>query len=226
MGSAYDAPPEVVEVMEGHEDADRKLDVMASYANGRRYEKRASRGARRLEARGQGLLLSRPEALDDGDQRYTVRATLALCAKIAGVEAFDLDAAACEESHKAPKFYTIADDGLKQPWFGRVWVNPPYSDVGPWVAKAWHEMRRDGEASTVAMLLPSTRSEQKWWQQQVEPFRDGRKRHAGGALLTTHNLPGRQRFGIVGNPEGVGVGSPPFGVVLLIWRRSEREASK
>ena len=41
----------------------------------------------------------------------------------------------------------------------------------------------------------------------------------GFVNLTTHFLPGRTRFGHPGNPEGVGVGSPPFGCVLLVWRR-------
>lgn len=28
--------------------------------------------------------------------------------------------------------FTIADDGLSQPWHGFVWCNPPYSDPLPW----------------------------------------------------------------------------------------------
>ena len=30
---------------------------------------------------------------------------------------------------------TIADDGLRTPWVGRVWCNPPYADAGRWLAR-------------------------------------------------------------------------------------------
>jgi len=36
----------------------------------------------------------------------------------------------------AAKHYTIQDDGLAQPWTGRVWCNPPYGRKTPkWLAK-------------------------------------------------------------------------------------------
>ena len=41
----------------------------------------------------------------------------------------DLDPASSKPANKiikATKFYTLADDGLKQPWNGRLWLNPPY----------------------------------------------------------------------------------------------------
>jgi phage N-6-adenine-methyltransferase len=35
----------------------------------------------------------------------------------------------------AARHLTVEDDGLSEPWEGRVWLNPPYSDVERWVAR-------------------------------------------------------------------------------------------
>jgi hypothetical protein len=35
----------------------------------------------------------------------------------------------------ANTYYTIADDGLEQPWHGQIWMNPPFSNATPWVNK-------------------------------------------------------------------------------------------
>ena len=42
---------------------------------------------------------------------------------------FDLDPCSSEKRKwdTAKKHFTILDDGLKQEWIGRVWLNPPYS---------------------------------------------------------------------------------------------------
>ncbi len=51
---------------------------------------------------------------------------------------FDLDVAAPPGGVPwipTKRFYTMEDDGLTQPWFGRVWMNPPYSNVTPWIEK-------------------------------------------------------------------------------------------
>lgn len=71
----------------------------------------------------------------DQDRRYTTRETMDLCKQLAHVEAWDLDVAADEESHWAPRWFGIETDGLRQPWTGNVWCNPPYSDIAPWVVE-------------------------------------------------------------------------------------------
>ena len=51
---------------------------------------------------------------------------------------FDLDVAAPIDNKghvPAMRKYTQLDDGLAQPWEGRVWMNPPFSKVTPWVKK-------------------------------------------------------------------------------------------
>lgn len=124
---------------------------------------------------------------------------------------FTLDVAASAENTKCEKFFTREQDGLVQSWAGEsVWCNPPYSDVGSWVAKAWGEYR---STNGIVMLLPANRTEQKWWQQDVEPWRD-----RDGSPLLVKFLPGRMRFDrpdVVIGPKG---DRPPFGCCLLIWR--------
>lgn len=51
---------------------------------------------------------------------------------------FDLDPCACDPQPwlAAKTQYTINEDGLSQPWFGRVWMNPPYGpETSKWLKK-------------------------------------------------------------------------------------------
>lgn len=148
-------------------------------------------------------------ARDDVDDRRTPLDLLAECAALAGVRAFDLDVAASEDNAKALAFYDTNHDGLTHPWDGRVWCNPPYSDIRPWVEKAWAECDA-GHAAVIAMLLPANRTEQGWWQEWVEPYREG-------VTLRVHFLAGRRRFDRPGWEKPAKGDRPPFGLCLLVW---------
>jgi phage N-6-adenine-methyltransferase len=153
-------------------------------------------------------------ALDDVDDRGTKPEFIATLEERFG--AFHLDVAAAAHNAKAPNYYTRTDDGLSRAWFGRVWCNPPYSDCGTWVEKAWQEWRRPeggpGNPSLIVMLLPANRVEQGWWQDHVEPHRD-----KPGSPLRVEFLRGRMRFDRPGWVVPEKGDRPPFGLALLIW---------
>lgn len=120
-------------------------------------------------------------------------------AAIASLEAefgkFDLDPCARAETAKATRFYTKEDDGLVQPWEGRVFVNPPYSAPGPWMKKAIAEQAR----ATSLLVLPAA-TDVAWFHDLVLPFGNVRF------------IRGRLRFhGWSGTP----VGSPTAGNILV-----------
>jgi hypothetical protein len=50
---------------------------------------------------------------------------------------FDLDPAAPPHPTHVPctNHYTINDNGLTQPWHGRIWLNPPFSNPAPWIER-------------------------------------------------------------------------------------------
>ena len=77
---------------------------------------------------------------------------------------FTLDACAVKENAKCEAYYTPEQDGLDQPWTGRVWCNPPYGrNVGQWVKKA-HDTASGG--GFVVMLLPA-RTDTRWFHDYI-----------------------------------------------------------
>lgn len=99
---------------------------------------------------------------------------------------FDLDPASNAANAKAPMFYTAEDDGLAQPWKGRVWLNPPYGRTIPaWMAKAAASVA-DGSAELVCCLVPA-RVDTRWW------------RDALAAASLVRIIPGRLKFGFTEN---------------------------
>lgn len=66
----------------------------------------------------------------------------------------DLDPASCAEANtkvRAERIYTFAEDGLRQEWSGRVWLNPPFSQWEAWVPKILAEWRR-GQITEMCVL--------------------------------------------------------------------------
>jgi hypothetical protein len=117
--------------------------------------------------------------------------------------AFDLDPCATEESNTAIICYSLdqGEDGLLLPWYGDVFVNPPYGrSVGRWVEKCYNEVLLGNAVTVVALLPASTGAEwfQKWVMQATE----------------VRLLKGRIKF--------VGTKDPaPFDSVVAVWRRGQ-----
>jgi phage N-6-adenine-methyltransferase len=161
-----------------------------------------------FKAQNHGQQTAKRGALDHVDDRGTDPEFFAKMVERFGP--FDLDAAAAPHNAKCERFYTVADNALELPWTGRVWCNPPYSDLAAWVAKAHFEYHV-GTAKAIVMLLPANRTEQGWWQKYIEPERDT----ALGPKVEF--LPGRMRFIRAGATEIGPNERPPFGCCLVIW---------
>lgn len=82
---------------------------------------------------------------------------------------FVWDLAASHDNKVCDSCYTEEDDALIQPWNvveGWNWCNPPYADLGPWVAKAASESFKGAQTT---MLVPASVGAQ-WWKTWVEPY--------------------------------------------------------
>ena len=70
----------------------------------------------------------------------------------------------------AQHHFTKAMDGLSRPWFGHVFVNPPYGRALPhWVLKTYLAHNR-GETGETILLVPA-RTDTKWFQYLWEASR-------------------------------------------------------
>lgn len=66
---------------------------------------------------------------------------------------FETDVCANKENAKCQHYFTEAEDGLKQDWIGRCWMNPPFNrDLKKWVIKAKEESVK--HSSLICCLVP------------------------------------------------------------------------
>lgn len=78
---------------------------------------------------------------------------------------FTLDVCALPENAKCPRYFTPSDDGLRQPWTGRVWCNPPYGKtIGQWCRKASEETRKGAE---LIVMLVHARTDTRWFHEYI-----------------------------------------------------------
>ena len=114
---------------------------------------------------------------------------------------FTLDPCATSENAKCPTYFTPEIDGLKQKWFGRVFMNPPYGrEIGKWMKKAYEECKIKGNCELVVCLIPS-RTDTRWWHDYVMKADEIRF------------IKGRLKFD--------GKNSAPFPSCIVIFRRSK-----
>ena len=117
----------------------------------------------------------------------------------------DLDVCAQERNAKCARWIGPPLDALAERWEAdQAWCNPPYSDIGPWLAKARAEI--DAGHLTSALFLVPAATTDGWWH-----------KHVPRAERITFLSP---RVAFVG-PEGP-VGRPNFHVALLQFSRFSR----
>jgi ParB family chromosome partitioning protein len=78
----------------------------------------------------------------------------------------DLDPAThpkAQEYIKATQYFTVDEDGLKQQWHGRIWLNPPYAqpDIVNFVQKLLDEIA--ASRTTAAILLTHSYTDTAWF---------------------------------------------------------------
>lgn len=118
---------------------------------------------------------------------------------------FNLDVAANAWNAKCPTFFTEDQDGLSQPWTGRVWCNPPYGrTIGKWVEKA-RDAALSGSAEVVVCLLPA-RTDTAWWHDFIMTD-----------AAEVRFIRGRVKFG--------GQGPAPFPSAVVVFRSHWRDVA-
>ncbi|EAA9470652.1 phage N-6-adenine-methyltransferase [Salmonella enterica subsp. enterica serovar Cerro] len=141
------------------------------------------------------------------DQRDLWRTPPALFAALDAEFCFQLDAAAAPHNALCRKFITAEQNTLETPWGdylsipGYVWLNPPYSDITPFVKKAVAESAN--QIGTV-MLVPADTSV-GWFREAIQTASEVRFITAG-------------RLAFINPVTGKPVSGNNKGSMLIIWR--------
>jgi phage N-6-adenine-methyltransferase len=74
-----------------------------------------------------------------------------------GIPHFDYDLAADGQNAKGTVWIDKERDSLAQDWSrlrGKLWLNPPYADIAPWVEKCYRSTREPGR--NIFVLIPAS----------------------------------------------------------------------
>lgn len=114
-----------------------------------------------------------------------------------GLPRFDLDPCGAPGHDTAQRVYTLeaGDDGLRDPWWGRVYCNPPYGakNILPWVNKMMAHVEAGGSWT---MLIPADVGQIGIWQDRALIRLDA-------VMFWRHRIDFWSRDDVVGNmPSG------------------------
>lgn len=136
----------------------------------------------------------------------------------------DLDPASSEQANRtvqATRIYTAEDDGLAQPWAGRVFLNPPYGGAqAPFVGKLAEEISA-GRVTAAIALVSAYSTDTRWFQ----PLWDGTLCFLTGRIKWD-NPTGRQSSATIGSvfvyfgpePDAFARAFARFGPIVRRWQ--------
>ena len=148
----------------------------------------------------------------------------------------DLDPASCEAAQgtvKAVRFFSKEQDGLAQPWQGRVWLNPPYSKdlIGLFVTKVLTEFETGGIQQ--AVILTNNDTDTGWFHSlantaQIVCFTKGRVRFTSPVNASNSPRQGHTFFYLGNRPDAFAARFKEFGqiaeIAALRQEHQERQA--
>ena len=123
-----------------------------------------SKQDRQVALIAESKMVTRAKGLTGEFEWYTPRKYLDLAIAVMG--AIDLDPAssvAAQKHVKAKNFFTLENDGLKQVWHGRVFLNPPYAM--PFVRDFTAKIVASSKAGTMSegILLVNNATDTEWF---------------------------------------------------------------
>lgn len=121
---------------------------------------------------------------------------------------FTIDGAATAENTHCGRFWDATQDALAQSWANEtVWLNPPYSRIAPFLAKA----RAEQASNATTVLLVPARTDTRWFHDHLW---DRRTHHWQTGVGPVEFLKGRVRFERAGGAPAMGAPFPSMVVVL------------